>query len=108
MYKIIGGDQKEYGPISIDQLRAWIAEGRVNAQTQVLPEGATEWKALGDLPGFAVTSPGTVPAMPAPPPAGSAGAEKVQGPAIGLIVVAILGVVLQTISLIFNLAGGSD
>jgi hypothetical protein len=107
MYKIIGADQKEYGPISAEQLRAWIAEGRANALTQVLPEGATEWKVLGDLPEFATPSPGTVPAMPAAPPAVSAGAELVKGPAIGLIVVAVLGLVMQIISLIFNLAGAS-
>jgi hypothetical protein len=107
MYKIIGADQKEYGPVSAEQLRAWIAEGRVNALTRVLPEGATEWKVLEDLPEFAAASPGTVPTMPAAPPLGSVGAELVQGPAIGLIVMAILGVVLQIISLIFNLAGAS-
>ena len=53
MYKIIGADQKEYGPVSADLLRQWIAEGRVSVQTQVLPEGATEWKTVGDLPEFA-------------------------------------------------------
>ena len=42
MYKIIGADQKEYGPVSAEQLRLWIAEGRVNGQTSVWPEGATE------------------------------------------------------------------
>ena len=107
MYKIIGADQKEYGPVSAEQLRAWIVEGRVNALTRILPEGAIEWKVLGDLPEFAAASPGTVPTMPAAPPAGSAGAEKVNGPAIGLIVVAILGVALQIVSLIYNLAGAS-
>jgi len=40
MYKIIGADGKEYGPIPAEQLREWIAEGRANAQTKVLPEGA--------------------------------------------------------------------
>jgi len=53
MYKIIGGDGKEYGPVSAADVRRWVAEGRANAQTQVLPEGATEWKALGSLPEFA-------------------------------------------------------
>ena len=62
MYKIIGADQKEYGPVTAEQLRQWLAEGRVSAQTQVLPEGATEWKALGDLPEFAAAAPG--PARP--------------------------------------------
>ncbi|MDD1650535.1 MAG: GYF domain-containing protein [Methylococcaceae bacterium] len=107
MYKVIGADQKEYGPVTAEQLRQWITEGRVSLQTQVLPEGATEWKALGDLPEFAAASPGAVPAMRAMPAPSSAGAELVRGPAIGLIVVAILGVLLQIISLIFNLAGAS-
>jgi hypothetical protein len=107
MYKIIGTDQKEYGPVTSEQLRQWIAEGRVSLQTQVLPEGATEWKALGDLPEFAAALPGPVPPMPAIPARSPAGAESVKGPAIGLIVVAILGVLLQITSLILNLAGAS-
>jgi hypothetical protein len=46
MYKIIGADQKEYGPITGDQIRQWIAEGRVNAHTQARADGATEWQPL--------------------------------------------------------------
>jgi hypothetical protein len=107
MYKIIGVDQKEYGPISAEQLRQWFTEGRVNLQTRVLPEGATEWKTIGDLPEFAAASPGIAPAMPSLPLPSTAGAELVKGPAIGLIVVAILGALLQIASLIFNLAGAS-
>ena len=30
-YTIIGGDQKEYGPVTGDDLRQWMAEGRLNA-----------------------------------------------------------------------------
>jgi hypothetical protein len=110
MYKIIGADQKEYGPITADQLRQWLAEGRVSLQTQVLPEGTTEWKTLGDLPEFAAASPGAVPAMPSSPvpTPGPAAAERVKGPAIGLIVVALLGVIFAIFSLIKNLlVGGS-
>jgi uncharacterized membrane protein len=53
MYKIIGADQKEYGPVSAEQLCAWIAEGRVNGQTSVWSEGAAEWKPLAAFPEFA-------------------------------------------------------
>jgi hypothetical protein len=35
MYNIIGADGKEYGPISIEQIRQWIADGRINAHTRV-------------------------------------------------------------------------
>jgi hypothetical protein len=53
MYKIIGGDQKEYGPVSADDVRKWIAEGRLNSQSRIQPEGSADWKALGELPEFA-------------------------------------------------------
>src|SRR5438067_1518307 len=53
MYKIIGGDQKEYGPVSADELNRWIAEGRLNAQTLARLEGATEWEPLGSFAEFA-------------------------------------------------------
>jgi len=53
MYKIIGADQKEYGPVSTDQIRQWIREGRAGAQTSVLAEGAAEWQPLGALSEFA-------------------------------------------------------
>jgi len=54
MYKIIGADGKEYGPVSTEQLRQWITEGRVNTQTKVLPEGGVDWKPLGTLPEFSL------------------------------------------------------
>ena len=53
MYKIIGADQKEYGPASADQMRQWIREGRVGAQTSVLAEGGAEWQPLSTFPEFA-------------------------------------------------------
>lgn len=62
MYRIIGADQKEYGPITADQLRQWISEGRINANTKVQAEGSGIWKTVGELPEFGVT-------LPPPPPA---------------------------------------
>jgi Domain of unknown function (DUF4190)/GYF domain 2 len=53
MYKIIGADGREYGPVAAGQLRQWLAEGRANAQTLALAPGAPEWKPLGALPEFA-------------------------------------------------------
>jgi hypothetical protein len=54
MYKIIGADQREYGPISAEQLRQWIAEGRANAATLVQQEGQTGWRPLSTFPEFGV------------------------------------------------------
>jgi len=52
-YQIIGADGRQYGPVSGEQLRQWIAEGRANAQTYAYAEGTAEWKPLGTLPEFA-------------------------------------------------------
>ncbi|MGC8989267.1 MAG: GYF domain-containing protein [Verrucomicrobiia bacterium] len=53
MYKIIGADGAEYGPVTADQVRLWIAEGRANAHTKVQMLGGTGWVELGSLPEFA-------------------------------------------------------
>ena len=53
MYKIIGADGREYGPVSAEQLHQWMAEGRVTAQTQLQTTGSAEWKRLFDFPEFA-------------------------------------------------------
>ncbi|MGP8019942.1 MAG: GYF domain-containing protein [Limisphaerales bacterium] len=50
MYKIIGADGQSYGPVNAEQLRRWLAENRVNAQTLVLTEGAPDWKPLSAIP----------------------------------------------------------
>ena len=45
-YKILGSDQKEYGPVSQEDLRRWIQEQRVDGNSLIQAEGETEWKAL--------------------------------------------------------------
>ena len=58
MYTILGADGRQYGPVDADQLRQWIRDGRANANTSVLAEGATEWNPLSAFPEFAAV-PGT-------------------------------------------------
>ena len=52
-YKIIGGDGKQYGPVSEEDLRKWIADGRLNAQSLAQAQGDIEWKPLSAFPEFA-------------------------------------------------------
>ena len=52
-YTIIGGDGKEYGSVSAEDLRRWIAEGRLNAQTLAKEESDTQFRALSAFPEFA-------------------------------------------------------
>jgi hypothetical protein len=68
MYKIIGADGREYGPITADQLRQWIAEGRAGAQTKALAEGETQWKPLTEYLEFAPLFASIAPPLPAPGP----------------------------------------
>lgn len=52
MYRIIGGDGREYGPVSDAQVRAWVAEGRANADTRAIEPGG-EWRPLSAFAEFA-------------------------------------------------------
>jgi uncharacterized RDD family membrane protein YckC len=42
-YKIIGGDDTEYGPASLTELKSWIRDGRVAAMTKVWRSDLSIW-----------------------------------------------------------------
>jgi uncharacterized RDD family membrane protein YckC len=44
-YKIIGGDGREYGPVTLDELKNWIRDGRVGRQTQIWRSDLNTWLA---------------------------------------------------------------
>jgi hypothetical protein len=109
MYKIIGADGKEYGPITGEQIRFWISEGRVNGQTRVCAEGTTDWKTLADCAEFGEALGGGLTRPVAPMPAVDTGAARaaalqaVKGPAIALKVTAIIGLVMVALGLVVNI-----
>lgn len=53
MLTILGSDGKEYGPITAEQLRQWIREGRAGGSTQVRRADDPNWAALHSLAEFA-------------------------------------------------------
>jgi uncharacterized membrane protein YjgN (DUF898 family) len=65
---ILGGDGKEYGPVTAAKIHEWIHGGRANLQTRAKRAGETDWQTLGDFAEFT-----------APPPAASPNGD----PAIG-------------------------
>jgi hypothetical protein len=89
MYKIIGADQNEYGPITAGQVRQWMAEGRLNGLSKIQVDGSGVWKQLRDMPEFATLLPPPPPppitlAAPRPPsPAGPPPANPLAGWALG-------------------------
>jgi hypothetical protein len=76
MYKIIGADQREYGPVPGEELRRWIAEGRANAQTKVQSAGGSDWKALSEFAEFADALAAKAAAATAPPKVSSTEGER--------------------------------
>lgn len=92
MYKILGSDQKEYGPVSADALRQWIADRRVNAQTLIKPEGAADWTPLARFPEFSAGL-GATGAAAAPVSAAIASDGQKTGLAITSLVLGILSYV---------------
>jgi len=99
MYIIIGGDQKEYGPITTEDLRKWIAEGRLNAQSLTKAESDAEFRPLSTFPEFAdlfglATQAGAPPSLsPAGIGSREAAFQQVKTPAVALKVTAILNMI---------------
>lgn len=70
MYRIIGEDGKEYGPVTLDQLQQWIAQGRVRPKTRCKADGAGQWSTAAEIPEVAQMlsggkRSGTAPGLPA-------------------------------------------
>jgi hypothetical protein len=114
MYKIIGADQKEYGPITADQLRQWISEGRINAHTRVQTEGTGVWKSVAELPEFAAALPASAPSAPVTPiqMATAPGAAKSNPMALWAMITGIISLlccqVLGPVSLVLGIVALSQ
>jgi hypothetical protein len=90
MYKIIGADGKEYGPITIEQVRHWLKEGRVNSQTRIKAADAADWQTLAVLPEFS-DGLAALPAVSPPSFPTAAAQPKTSGLAITSLVLGVLG-----------------
>ena len=85
MYKIIGADGNEYGSITAEQVRQWVAEGRLNGQSKIQVDGSGVWKQLRDMPEFSTLLPPPPPpiSLQAPRPPSPAGAPPPNNPLAG-------------------------
>jgi len=90
MFKIIGTDRKEYGPVTAEQLRQWIQGGRADGHTLAQAAGASDWKPLGEFPEFADVL--TTRAAPGAASGKPAGPTPTSGMAIASFVLGLLGV----------------
>lgn len=60
-YRVIGSDQKEYGPIAGFKLVQWLMEERITPDSPVKLESETEWRPLKSLIGSAMKTHLTLP-----------------------------------------------
>jgi hypothetical protein len=66
-YFVIGGDGKEYGPVTDPEVRQWIAEGRLNGESRIKAESDAEFRILALFPEFtAALQPHNMPATIGP------------------------------------------
>ncbi|KAB2642262.1 MAG: RDD family protein [Verrucomicrobia bacterium] len=79
MFTIIGGDGKEYGPVSTDQIRGWISAGRADLDTKARAVGSEEWRQLGDYAEFSSPD-GAPPVLGVPVGFGEATASATAAP----------------------------
>lgn len=97
-YTIIGGDGKQYGPISEVELRRWIGEGRLDAHSLAKAESDAEFRPLATFPeisavfGAPPTLPGVAPILASPGGDRDAAVNRVKVPAIGLMISASISV----------------
>ena len=105
MYKIIGADEKEYGPVSEEKIRDWIKEGRVNSLTKVRSEESTGWKPLGEIEEFRAMLP---PGANLPPVLRTTATveAKTSGLAIASLVLGALGLVSLGLTALIGLVLG--
>lgn len=92
MYRIIGADGREYGPITAAQLLEWIAEGRANALTRTKAEGTDQWKPLTEYVEFAAALPRTALPSIAPGPISTTPVARTNSMALAALWMGILSI----------------
>ncbi|MFO1487086.1 MAG: DUF4190 domain-containing protein [Verrucomicrobiota bacterium] len=108
MYRILGVDGREYGPVSAEQLRRWVAEGRADAETKTRTDAGGEWKPLALFPEFSPLFPPQF-AGSSPLPGRRTNSFAVTGLIFGILSVTgglcCYGLPFNLLGLIFSLIG---
>lgn len=100
MYKIVGSDGREYGPIPAEVVRSWVQQGRANGQTRVLPDGSADWIALAACAEFADLFPVIPDSVAGAPGSLRAVPATTSGMAVTSLVMSILSVASCGITLV--------
>jgi len=66
---MIGADGQQYGPITLEQVRAWIREQRITANTQIRRSDGNAWLPANQYVELGLGQAGVAPGAPMPMPA---------------------------------------
>ena len=103
-YKFIAGDGKEYGPYTAEQMRQFLAENRLVATSQVSADGGPFQPASS----FPELNAGPGQPMPGQPMPNAAEAkQKVNGPAIFMMITAGLNMAFAVLGLVMAVLGNT-
>jgi len=104
-YYFIGGDNKEYGPYSVEQIKGLAAENRLNGNSNMrTAEG--DWKPAFTYPELGLQS-GPAQGYQQAPLNPQAVQQMVSGPATFMMVLSIISIPLSLVGLAFSILGGS-
>jgi len=106
MYKFQASDGNVYGPVSAEQLKQWIAEGRCDGASKIQAEGSEEWRTLAEFPEFADSIRRPVTSTRPMPSRSSGIPPKTSGLAIASLILGILGIFCGGITAIVGLVLG--
>ena len=104
-YYFIGGDNKEYGPYSVDQIKGLVAENRLNGNSNVrTAEG--DWKPASTYPELGLQA-GPAQGYQQAALNPQAIQQMVSGPAIFMMVLSLISIPLTLFGLAFSVLGDS-
>lgn len=78
MISILGADGKSYGPVGVEQIRRWLAEGRASLQTLAQRRGEDTWRPLSEFHEFNPALPPPLPVEAPPLPGQDEGLEEAE------------------------------
>jgi len=70
-YKVAGSDGQAYGPVSLEGIKEWIQQGRLNGESRVLRSDQADWQSASTYPelNLETSSPPPLPAVATHAPA---------------------------------------
>jgi hypothetical protein len=109
MYRVLGADGKEYGPVTAEQVQQWIVERRLTSNSMLNTPDSTGWRPLTMFPEFTSTLASVTPAPLSAPPGSIPTPNNSANWGLGLScaslvccgcgILAVLGIVFSSIGL---------